>query len=133
MLAASPRDRGPSAPSLRIVTSVSVVMPRPLSTQISCALYWSASPDTPLNKTGFPSWGGRPIRAKTYASVLDAMLWGALARIGTGSGDGGGGLGCQAGAAAGRLEVAAARDNVRVGERRDAGEVLIADVVAGVT
>jgi hypothetical protein len=76
--------------------------------------------------------GGRPIRAKTYARVLHAMLRGALARIGTGSGHGGGGLGRQAGAAAGRLEVAAARDDVRMGKRGDTGEVLIADLVAGV-
>jgi len=68
MLAASPRDRGPSAPSLRIVTSVSVVMPRPLSTQISCALYWSASPDTPLNKTGFPS------SLRTWAAITSNVL-----------------------------------------------------------
>jgi hypothetical protein len=81
---------------------------------------------------GLDRGGGRPIRAKTYASVLHAMLRGALARIGTGSGHGGGGFGRQAGAAAGRLEVAAARDDVRMGKRGDTGEVLIADLVAGV-
>ena len=50
-----PSDRGPSAPSLRIVTSVSEVMPRPVSTPFNRVCCWSASPGTPLNRTGFLS------------------------------------------------------------------------------
>jgi len=52
---ASPSDRGSSALSLRIVTSVSAVIPRPISTLFSCVRCRSASPGTPLNRTGFPS------------------------------------------------------------------------------
>ena len=29
----------------------------------------------------FPKWGGRPIRAKTYVSVLHAILWVGLAAV----------------------------------------------------
>jgi hypothetical protein len=68
VLAASPRDRGPSAPSLRIVTSVSAVMPRPLSTPFNCVCCWSASPGTPLNRTGFPS------SVLTWAAITSNVL-----------------------------------------------------------
>ena len=75
-------------------------------------------------KGGSLKGGGRPIRAKTYASVLHAMLKVGLALVA--SDQAMTGSGARLGAAAGRLEVAAARDDVRVGERRDAGQVLVA-------
>jgi len=46
-------------------------------------------------------------------------------------GSGHDGLGHQIGAPPRRLEVAAAGDDMRVGKRRDAGEVLIADLLSG--
>jgi len=67
-VAASPRDRGPSAPSLRIVTSVASVMPRPVSKPFSCVRCRSASPGTPLNRTGFPS------SLLTWAAITSNVL-----------------------------------------------------------
>src|SRR4051812_48064886 len=78
MQAASPSERGPSAPSLRMVTGVLGVPPRRYSTPRNCCCCRSASAGTLLNTTDLPSspltWATKTSNERTWQLRTD-LTW----------------------------------------------------------